>query len=82
METKNNLPSIYPQAYLLGEYKNNTNRAILSASRESGEKLAGSLAGEAKFAQILARENEKQRKIQDLREDPDDNLRRAPTIFG
>ena len=62
MNTKN-----YLNSYLIGSlhfptgYNNNTAGNLLSATRETGEKLAASSGGSS-FTQILAHENEKQRK--------------------
>ena len=63
MNTKN-----YLNNYLIGSlhfptgYNSNTAGNLLSATRETGEKLAAT-AGGFSFTQILAQENEKQRKM-------------------
>jgi hypothetical protein len=81
MEAKNNL-YYFPQAYLTaGEINISANRAIVSAARVSGEKLAGSLAGDFSFAQVLAQENERQRKMQDLRLGHGGDLRKVSIIY-
>jgi len=79
METRSNLPPAYQ---LPGEFKNiTTGKAALTAARGSGERLVGSLAGSASFAQILAQESEKQRKLQTLREGPREEEKRPLPIF-
>ena len=81
MDTNSNLNTSLPQTYFNVEFKNIAAKNLLSATRETGEKLA-SLAGETGFAQILAQESEKHRKLQDLRQGPDrDNVRKAPIVY-
>ena len=80
METKNNVQNNLPPIYQPGEYKNTATKAILSAAKDNGERLAGSLAGEFNFAQVLARENEKQRKMQSLRQGPRESMRSTQTL--
>ena len=83
METKNTLQSNLPPAYFIPvELKNNaTSKAALLAARDCGEKLAGSLAGNASFAQILAKESEKHRRILELRQTPRDEEKKTQAIL-
>ena len=81
MNANNNQITNPALTYLPGEYKQSAAKNLLSATRETGEKLA-SLAGETGFAQILAQESEKHRKLQDLRQGADkDGVRKAPVIY-
>ena len=68
MEIKNLHPQIFT-GILQGEVKATATRVAVATARDSGEKLAGSFKGDfVSFAKILAKENEKQRKMQDLKQ--------------
>ncbi|NLX91839.1 MAG: hypothetical protein GXZ07_09710 [Firmicutes bacterium] len=80
MDTKNLQPHLYP-GILTAEIKATVNRVAVAAARESGEKLAGSFNGDfVSFAKILAKENEKQRKMQDLKHGSREELKKAQPL--
>lgn len=80
MDTKNLQPHLYP-GVLTTEIKATITRVAVGTARDSGEKLAGSFNGDfVSFAKILAKENEKQRKMQDLKQGHREELKKVQPL--
>ena len=76
-----NLPQHLYQSFPLAETRAAATRTAINVAKDNGEKLAGSFSGDfVSFSKILAKENEKLRKMQGLRHGPKEGLKKVQPL--